>query len=175
MQRQLSPAADMPSHTLLGAVPAQNPKWWRNSRISLAFRVLSSDRRIIDDHPPSRSLASAIWRRARERLATAELHHYRGHDLRPRPVETAGLEFRLDRARAIGAVGKYVRRRVALVQERQRLAVMDRRIGHLVYKAEQSHFSGCICVLMSVLECPKPAKTPIGSEDLASKGVRVYR
>src|SRR4051794_16325356 len=48
-------------------------------------------------------------------------------------LEAAGSKLRLDLGRAIGAVGEHLRRRVALVQEPiQLLAVMDRRIGHLV-------------------------------------------
>src|SRR5437762_13166938 len=48
-------------------------------------------------------------------------------------VEAIGLELRLDRGRTIGAVGEHICRRVALGQERiERLAVVDRRIGHLV-------------------------------------------
>src|ERR1700716_2985551 len=48
-------------------------------------------------------------------------------------LEAPGSKLRLDLCRAIGAVGEHLRRRVALVQEPiQLLAVVDRRIGHLV-------------------------------------------
>jgi hypothetical protein len=48
-------------------------------------------------------------------------------------VKAAGLELRLALDRAIGAVGEHITRGVALGQERvERLAVVYRRIGHLV-------------------------------------------
>src|SRR4249920_3795492 len=55
----------------------------------------------------------------------------------PAPMNTApkaaGLELHLGLGRAIGAVAEHICRRVALGQERvERLAVVDRRIGHLV-------------------------------------------
>src|SRR5207342_3206640 len=47
--------------------------------------------------------------------------------------KAAGLELHLGLGRAIGAVAEHICRRVALGQERvERLAVVDRRIGHLV-------------------------------------------
>src|SRR5262245_420877 len=63
-------------------------------------------------------------------LPTASACEWPAHEY---ALEAAGAQSLLDRARAIGAVAEHVRRRVALSQEFvQLLAVVHRRIGHLV-------------------------------------------
>ena len=91
-----------------------------------AQRGLLSSEYVLDAGPNFASVVVRIRLRFRQRALASGPHMNTA-------LEAAGAQSLLDRARAIGAVAEHVRRRVALSQEFvQLLAVVHRRIGHLV-------------------------------------------
>src|SRR5215510_8615636 len=91
-----------------------------------AQRGLLSCEHVLDAGANFASVVVGIRLRFRQRALTSGPHMNTA-------LEAAGAQSLLDRARAIGAVAEHVRRRVALSQEFvQLLAVVHRRIGHLV-------------------------------------------
>src|SRR6266699_3347402 len=91
-----------------------------------AQRGLLSCEHVLDAGANFASVVVGIRMRFRQRALASGPHMNTA-------LEAAGAQSLLDRARAIGTVAEHVRRRVALSQEFvQLLAVVHRRIGHLV-------------------------------------------
>src|SRR6516165_8002391 len=112
--------------------PGSASQFWRASHdANRAYnpatqRGLLSCEHVLDAGANFASVAVRIRLRFRQRALASGPHMNTA-------LEAAGAQSLLDRARAIGAVAEHVRRRVALSQEFvQLLAVVHRRIGHLV-------------------------------------------